>query len=112
MRLQYARRENRLFGRVEVVLNAVLREYGSAQRFTVDVKDLSLAGLRFETSFTLVPEAAISIRIPTLSPLDATIIWRSGFRYGCAFRQPLHVAVFDHFAARYQKAETGLIAVR
>lgn len=107
-RASFAKRDNRLFTRVEVTLTVILREHGSTQRFNVDVKDMSLVGLRFETSFTLMPRVPISITIPSLCPLDATVAWADGFRYGCKFDRALHVAVLDHFVARYRKVETAL----
>ena len=106
MRPQLALRDNRHFVRVEVTLPALLREYGSSQRFAVDIKDMSLVGLRFETSFTLQLGAQISVIIPGLAPLEAVIAWGTEYRYGCAFHRALHIAVFDHIVARYRKLET------
>ena len=103
MRAQAARRDSRYATRLDVRLNAALRELGSSQRFTVDVIDLSLTGFRCETSFNLRVGQAVSVTIPGLAPLEATVAWADGFRYGCAFERALHVAVFDHFVARYRK---------
>jgi len=46
----------------------------------------------------------VSVTIPGLSPLEARVAWVEGFRYGAAFENALHVAVFDHLVGRYRKA--------
>lgn len=79
-----------------VRLCAQLRDRGSGGAFDIDVVDLSLTGFRAETSFTLWPGTTVWLRMPGFSALEAKVAWRDGFRYGCAFAQPLHPAVFDH----------------
>lgn len=81
--------------RKAVGLRARLRERG-ANKFTVDVVDLSTTGFRCETSFTLYVGHVVWLTLPGLSGLEATVAWKRGFRYGFAFDQPLHPAVFDH----------------
>jgi len=104
MRLRNARRDNRYATRLDVKLNAVLREMGSSQKFTIDIIDLSLTGFRCETAFRLQVDQNVSVTIPGLAPLEARVAWVEGFRYGCAFENALHIAVFDHLVSRYRKA--------
>ena len=103
MRLAALRRDNRMALRLDVRLSAGLREPGSTQRFEVDVVDLSVVGFRCETGFTLHPGNCVYLTIPSLGPLEATVMRRDGVLYGCAFDRPLHTAVFDHIAAKYRQ---------
>jgi len=82
--------------RFDVRFAAGLREPGTSQRFSVDIIDLSVSGFRCETSFTLNPGQCVYITIPSLGALEAKVIRRNRFDYGCAFEHPLHPAVFDH----------------
>jgi hypothetical protein len=104
MRPQVSRRDNRYATRLDVKLDAALRELGSSQRFDIQVEDLSLTGFRFSTSFRLNVGQLVSVTIPGLAALEARVAWVEGYRYGAAFDRALHVAVFDHLVARYRKA--------
>lgn len=96
--------DNRRAVRLDVRMGAVLREAGSLFKFEVDVIDLSVTGVRFETSFTLKRGNQVYMTFPKLAPLEATVAWGRGFVYGCEFDHPLHNAVFDHIVAQYRKA--------
>ena len=89
--------------RLDVCFNACLREPGSAQKFEVDVIDLSMTGFRFETSFTIRPGAKVFVTIPGISPLEATVQWARGYIYGAQFEKSLYHGVFDLIAARHRK---------
>jgi PilZ domain len=89
--------------RLDVRFNACLREPGSAQKFEVDVIDLSMTGFRFETSFTIRPGSKVFVTIPGMSALEATVHWARGYIYGAQFERPLYAAVFDLIAARHRK---------
>ena len=81
-----------------VKMRAHLRDRGQT-KFEIDVVDLSLAGFRAETSFTLWPGTIVWLTLPGLAPMEAVVAWRDKFQYGCAFRRPLHPAVFDHIVS-------------
>ncbi|TPG16665.1 pilus assembly protein PilZ [Sphingomonas koreensis] len=81
--------------RKAVKLSAQLRDRGTT-KFSIDVVDLSTSGFRAETSFTLYEGNRVWLTLPGLAGLEATVAWRDGYTYGCAFGQPLHPAVFDH----------------
>lgn len=105
-----ARRDNRYAARLDVKVSAVLREYGSAQRFEVDIEDLSLTGFRCHTSFSLTVGQVVSITMPGLAPLESRVAWVDGFRYGCSFDRALHVAVFDHLVRSHRKVASARVA--
>ncbi|RHW18756.1 pilus assembly protein PilZ [Sphingomonas gilva] len=90
--------EGRRALRKAVSLRARLRERG-ANKFTIDVVDLSTTGFRCETSFTLYEGHAVWLTLPGLAGLEATVAWKRGYCYGFAFNRPLHPAVFDHIVA-------------
>jgi PilZ domain len=104
MRVREMRRDNRYATRLDVRVTAVLREYGSSQRFEVDLHDLSLTGFRCRTSFRLNAGQSVSVTIPGLAPLESRVAWVDGFDYGCAFERALHVSVFDHLVRRHRKS--------
>ncbi len=96
-------RDNRRAVRLDVRFPAGLREPGSSQRFDVEIIDLSVTGFRCETSFTLKPEQRVYVTIPSLGALEAVVVRRNQFDYGCAFDRPLHMAVFDHIVSQHRK---------
>lgn len=102
MRQQLARRDNRYAARLDVKLEATLRELGSSQKFDIDVTDMSLTGFRFSTSFRLNVGQTVSVTIPGLAALEARVCWVEHFNYGAAFDRALHIAVFDHLVARHR----------
>ena len=81
--------------RKPVRLKAQLRDRGTA-KFEIEVVDLSTTGFRAETGFTLWEGHTVWLTLPGFTSLEASVAWRDGFTYGCAFAQPLHPAVFDH----------------
>lgn len=84
--------------RKAVKMRAHLRDRGNT-RFEIDVVDLSTTGFRAQTAFTLWPGTTVWLTLPGLAALEAVVAWRDKYRYGCAFAQPLHPAVFDHIVA-------------
>ena len=95
--------EHRNTMRLDVRFNACLREPGSAQKFEVDVIDLSMTGFRFETSFTIRPGNKVFVTIPGMSTLEATVAWARGYVYGAQFNHPLYASVFDLIAERHKQ---------
>lgn len=86
--------------RQRVHIQAGLRGHGLV-RFDVEVRDLSITGFRFETSYNLHAGTRIWLNIPGFQGLEATIAWRDGFTYGCSFAIPLHQAVRDHLVRNF-----------
>lgn len=83
--------------RVAVRMQASLRE-PSFSKFDVLVSDLSTDGFRCETHYRVAPNAIVWLSIPGLAPLESRVVWANRNSYGCAFTQPLHVAVMEHVA--------------
>ena len=94
-------RDDRSAIRLDVRMKGSLRQLGSSS-FDVDVIDLSATGCRIDTSCSLKDGASVWLKFPRLAPLETRVMWRDGYRYGCAFVNPLHMAVFDHICRRYR----------
>lgn len=86
--------------RRHVRLRALIREPGSS-RIDIDLVDLSATGFAFESFHSFASGTRVFLTIPTLSPIEATVVWRASTRYGCRFVQPMHVAVFETIADRF-----------
>jgi hypothetical protein len=89
----------RLSDRAEVVLLCEVRQ-GTAPFAMARLDDISPTGFRIAWLPNCIPDKPLRIRIPGLSLLTANVIWREGKAVGCAFREPLHVAVFEHIVRR------------
>jgi PilZ domain len=59
------------------------------------LEDLSAEGFRIAWMPDCDPDKPIRIRIPGLQLLSAGVRWQQGKAVGCAFAEPLHVAVFE-----------------
>jgi PilZ domain len=90
-------RDARRAMRLDVAFDAGLREPGSS-KFQISVVDLSVTGFRCETSFSLREGSTVWLTIPGLAGIEAIVAWKDQFHYGCSFKAPLHIAVFDHIA--------------
>lgn len=60
------------------------------------LEDLSPGGFRIARLAAVRPELPLRIRIPGMQLLSAEIRWVRDGAVGCAFAEPLHVAVFEH----------------
>jgi len=60
------------------------------------LEDLSPGGFRIARLPAPRMELPLRLRIPGLQMLSADIRWMRDGAVGCAFSEPLHVAVFDH----------------
>ena len=92
--------EERAAARRRVAIRAAVREAGST-RIDIDVIDLSATGFRFESVYTFAIGARVFLSLPTLSPLEAVVAWRSKSQFGCRFVRPLYPSVFEMIAARF-----------
>lgn len=55
----------------------------------VTIHDLSLTGMRLETSADLAVGDTIEVQLPQASAIRATIVWHDGVQYGCEFDTPI-----------------------
>ena len=60
------------------------------------LEDISQSGFRIAWYPGCSADKPLRIRIPGLQLLTANIRWQEGKAIGCAFSEPLHVAVLDH----------------
>lgn len=90
--------------RAEVILLCEVRQ-GTAPFAMVRLDDISPTGFRIAWLPNCIPDKPLRIRIPGLNLLTAKIVWQEGKAVGCAFKEPLHVAVFEHIVRRAQGAE-------
>ncbi len=90
--------EDRCGTRALMRLPAKLRASGSPG-FEVTVYDLSISGFCCDAVTGMRPGAICWVTLPSLSSLQAKVIWNDGARVGCAFDQLLNTAVYDRIVA-------------
>ena len=96
--------EDRCAERAKVLIPAILRPSGS-KKFSITVKDISLAGFGAE-AFTGQPVGSrVWLTIPGMSLLEAEITRNDRTVIGCAFSNLLNPAVLDNLVARYRVVE-------
>lgn len=83
--------------RIGLLLLCDVRQGTRAWR-KVRIEDLSPGGFRIAWFPDVRPELPLRIRIPGMQLLSARVVWQNGKSVGCEFREPLHVAVFEHIA--------------
>lgn len=93
-----ASQEDRCGVRIPLRLGAKLRASGSPG-FTVTVYDLSISGFCCDAVTGMRPGAVCWVTLPSLSSLQAEVIWNDGRRVGCAFDHVLNQAVLDRIVA-------------
>lgn len=62
----------------------------------VRLEELSPQGFRITWFPDASPHLPLRIQIPGMQLLTAQICWQTDATIGCEFREPLHVAVFEH----------------
>lgn len=63
--------------------------------------DLSESGFRLECMSVLHSDRSFFLTIPTFAQLEAKVVWRNEYIYGCEFLQPLHTAIFEHILQKH-----------
>lgn len=81
--------------RTEVILLCEIRQ-GTRPWIKARLEDISPQGFRIAWLPHCSPDLPLRIRIPGMQPLKAVIRWYEGKAVGCAFAEPLHVAVYEH----------------
>jgi hypothetical protein len=97
--------QSRLFQRDAVSIPAEIREQGGGRQ-KISVIDLSRSGFRMHCIFLIPADRIVFLTMQGLESLEARIAWHDGEYYGCAFRQPLHEAVYDHIIRTYPTLRT------
>lgn len=99
-RYAVAAQEDRCAPRSKVTVDAMLRPSGG-QRFSVVVKDLSLAGFSAEAVTGMRSGSLCWLTIPGFEGFQAEIVWNDGTMIGCSFAQLLNQGVLDLMLKRY-----------
>jgi hypothetical protein len=89
--------------RAEVAIMCEVRQGSRAWTMT-RLEDLSQSGFRLTWLPRYSQHLPMRIRIPGLQLLTANIRWHDGKSAGCAFEEPLHVAVFEHIVRSCEAA--------
>ena len=58
--------------------------------------DMSVTGFRIGWMPKACAGNSVTIRLPTMAPLQATVRWKDGNAIGCQFNRALSVYVFEH----------------
>ena len=90
--------------RVEVALICEVRQ-GTRPWAKVRLEDISQSGFKIAWLPFVTPKLPLKVRIPGLEMLSAEIRWQNGKAVGCAFVEPLHIAVFEHIARQAALAQ-------
>jgi hypothetical protein len=90
-----AEQPGRKTSRVGVTLICDVRQ-GSRPWAPARLEDLSPEGFRIARLPLARMELPLRLRMPGLQLLSAEIRWIRDGAVGCAFAEPLHVAVFEH----------------
>lgn len=77
-------------------MRATIQARRGENRYLLEIEDISTTGARMKSSRSLPDGAVIWLRLPSLEPIQAEVIWSHGFKFGCRFLQPLHVSVFEN----------------
>ena len=80
--------EARQAERITLDIDAAMRELGAIGA-DVRVHNLSTHGFMVEADAIYPVRSYVWLRLPGVGPLNAQIIWRDCFRYGCEFVTPL-----------------------
>jgi hypothetical protein len=81
--------------RGDVLIYADIREQG-AGKHKVNIIDLSKSGFRIYSLTYIKVDKIVFLTIPGYAAQEARIAWHQGDLYGCEFKTPLHVAIYDH----------------
>ena len=92
--------------REEVVLLCEVRQ-GTRPWKLARLEDISQAGFRIAWLPECRMDLPLRIRIPGLHVLSADIRWQQGKSVGCAFAEPLHVAVFEHIVRQARPGDAA-----
>ncbi len=84
--------DSRRTPRERVSTSAALR--GGGTRALADVLDISVHGARLSTAGPLIVGSRISLKLPLVESIEATVVWVDDFQAGCEFIKPLHSGEF------------------
>lgn len=90
--------------RVPVDIDAQMRELG-ANWVDVHVHNLSTHGAMIEADGVYPPDSYVWLKLPGIGAVNARIVWRDCFRYGCELVTPLDQAQWGAAIALKDQAD-------
>lgn len=84
--------------RFDTQVHAAIRRSGSIA-VPATVTDLSATGFRVESEERLPLESVVWLKVGTLEPQMARVMWNRRLIAGCRFAAPLHPSVLDKLVA-------------
>jgi hypothetical protein len=79
---------------------------GSGGKTDVSIVDLSDTGCRiFAPKVRLYNDQVITLKIRSLGPFDATVVWIDNDLFGICFAQALYGPIFDHIRTQLDSPE-------
>jgi hypothetical protein len=97
--LQLSEADLRESERFDTRVQAGIRRSGSRSIPTV-ITDLSAAGFRVEADERLPVGSIVWLKLGSLAPQMARVMWTSRLIAGCRFEAPLHTSVLEQFRAQ------------
>jgi len=92
--------ENRCAPRYRLSIPAKMR-FSCSSSFPVEVTDMSLAGFACD-ALTASPAGTLCwLTLPGLGALEAEVVRHDNDGIGCAFKNLLNLAVFNHYVRKY-----------
>ncbi len=77
-------------------LTAIVR-YRTRSKMEMPVLDINIGGCMVDArSWTVKPDERISVKLPGLGFIPASVVWIEGQRAGIAFEEALYSPVFEH----------------
>lgn len=103
-RYAHAAMEDRCAERHAVRIGAALRPSGD-QRFSVLVRDLSIAGFSAEAVTRVPPGNLCWLYLPGLEGIQSEMVWNTGHMVGCAFSNLLSPFVLDRILSEFRTVD-------
>lgn len=92
--------EDRCAPRHKLAIPARMR-FSCSSSFQVEVTDMSLAGFACDALLAVHPGTLCWLTLPGLGALEAEVVRHDNNGMGCAFKNLLNLAVFNHYVAKY-----------
>ena len=75
--------------------------------YEVNLENMSPHGCCIRLRERVRPGQLLWITVPGIEPLQSWVRWHGEWQAGLELERPMHVAVFDHVAARMRQAATS-----
>ena len=97
--------ESRAQLRIPVFLESAISVVRSGRR-KVALTDLSTAGCKVDAPYAWKEGQHVTITLPSLAPIGATVRWSTNEAMGLAFDRALHTSVIQHIIESSKSART------